>query len=296
MASWTPEDSKVLSILLDEVVGNQELAEIRQDYCTLKDSLELTFKQHNRYFTGSKSEGLDLPGSDEDYMKEVNDIIHIKVTQSLDDIGTSPYNIFLMSTDNVPPGFALLQHLHPDLDPVYRIINEVLVYQNNTGIQYLSSDLVMQHNILNNSDFPQYQAVKRQGPSMEVWTHFCDTSESGTDSVFSIHCAFWPQEASEWVQRPRHFGWPTLQDISSITDFGFHLVPIGHPYSESKLMEWRLSFSLAERTLVWSFNHIQIQCYAVMKIILKEFIKVQCNPQNQVLCSYFIKTFLFLEI
>ena len=30
-----------------------------------------------------------------------------------------------------------------------------------------------------------------------------------------------------------------------------------------------------------------------MKIILKEFIKEKCNPDNQVLCSYFIKTFLF---
>ena len=30
-----------------------------------------------------------------------------------------------------------------------------------------------------------------------------------------------------------------------------------------------------------------------MKIILKEFIKVRCSPSNYVLCSYFIKTFLF---
>ena len=36
-----------------------------------------------------------------------------------------------------------------------------------------------------------------------------------------------------------------------------------------------------------------MQCYAVMKIILKEFIKKKCSPKNQVLCSYFIKTFLF---
>ena len=113
------------------------------------------------------------------------------------------------------------------------------------------------------------------------------------DNVFSIHCPFWPNESSEWVQRPRHFAWPTSQDISTITDFGFHLVPVGHPHSDTKLMEWRISFSMAERTLVWSFNHVQIQCYAVMKIILKEFIKLRCNTQNQILCSYFIKTFLF---
>ena len=40
-------------------------------------------------------------------------------------------------------------------------------------------------------------------------------------------------------------------------------------------------------------HHVQIQCYAVMKIILKEFINPHCSPDNHVLCSYFIKTFLF---
>ena len=79
----------------------------------------------------------------------------------------------------------------------------------------------------------------------------------------------------------------------SIADFGFHLVAVGHPNSATKLLEWRISFSIAERTLVWSFSHVQMQCYALMKIILKQFIKVRCSPENQVLCSYFIKTFLF---
>ena len=60
-------------------------------------------------------------------------------------------------------------------------------------------------------------------------------------------------------------------------------------------MEWRISFSVAERTLVWSFNHVQMQCYAVMKLILKEFINPHCSPPCRVLCSYFIKTFLFWE-
>ena len=71
------------------------------------------------------------------------------------------------------------------------------------------------------------------------------------------------------------------------------LYPWGHPNSETKTLEWRISFSVAERTLVWSFNHVQMQCYAVMKIILKEFIKKRCSTKNQILCSYFIKTFLF---
>ena len=163
------------------------------------------------------------------------------------------------------------------------------------GRRYLSSDLFVQNfvSLTRNMNLPELQLVQRQGPSAEIWLLGMNTSESGTDHVSSIHCPFGPNESSEWVHRLRHFSWPTSQDISTITDFGCHLVAVGHPHSDSKPMEWRISFSMAERTLVWSFNHVQIQCYAVMKIILKEFIKVRCNLQNQVLCSYFIKTFLF---
>ena len=83
--------------------------------------------------------------------------------------------------------------------------------------------------------------------------------------------------------------------MKAIVDFGFRLVPVGHPDSKTNMMEWRISFSVAERTLVWSFNHIQMQLYAVMKLILKEYINPHCSPPCRMLCSYFVKTFLFWE-
>ena len=122
-----------------------------------------------------------------------------------------------------------------------------------------------------------------------------DRSQSGTDSVASTHCSFWPDVASEWKTRQREFAWPSPHDIKTIVEFGFHLVPVGHPQSDTNMMEWRMSFYVAERTLVLSFNHIQMQCYAVMKLILKEFINPHCSPPCLVLCSFFIKTFLFWE-
>ena len=288
MPSWTPDHSMILSLLLDTVVGTQKMVEIRKDYCRIDESLLSTSCGVNTYFTGSKSEGLDLPGSDFDYMFDMNHLLDIKVLQSLnDDPEVFPYSTFFVSTESVMPGFALLQLVNQTR------MNPFLPSQYMYGVQYLSSDSFMQINQLLFSSFTIEQTVKRQGPSVEFWSPFFGKSESGIDQVLSIHCAFWPCTASEWVQRPRHFGWPSSQDLSSIVDFGFHLVAIGHPLSDTKLIEWRISFSLAERTLVWSFNHVQIQCYAVMKIILKEFIKMKCNPQNQVLCSYFIKSFLF---
>ena len=161
------------------------------------------------------------------------------------------------------------------------------------GSLYLSSDLAVEYYLSNKSKTDRKMTRTRQGPSLETWHEYMDKSESGIDDVLSIYCDYWPTQASEWTQRPRHFGWPTSHDISTIINFGCHLVPVGHPHSDTKLMEWRISFSVAERILVWSFNHIQMQCYAVMKIVLKEFIKIRCSLQNQVLCSYFIKTFLF---
>ena len=282
MPGWTPDNSMILCLLLDAVVGTKEEIAMRQDWCRIWDCL-IPYK-YNTYFTGSKSEGLDLPGSDEDYMLDINQSLQIRVIQSLDDnTDFSLDSIFVMCTENTPPGFALLRHVHPSpLRPfLYRSSKNI------DGLWYLSSDLFGHNHDLCGTQINLFLGnnctIQRQGPSMEIWTPSDDRSESGTDFVTSIRCAFWPKEATEWVQRQRHFEWPTSQDISSIIDFGFHLVPVGHPHSDRKLMEWRLSFSVAERTLVWSFNHVQMLCYAIMKIILKEFIKVKSNPQHHVL-------------
>ena len=290
MARWTPDRSSVLSAMLDDVVGTQEVVTIRQDFCRIWDCLLSKRNRTNTFFTGSQAEGLELPGSDLDFMVDHNDLFRIKIIQSLEEISnTSLYNIFLMSTENVPPGFALLQHVNQALS------NQILLVasQNMNGILYLNSDLMIESYLSLLSQTGEPITRTRQGPAIESWTEYEDKSKSGTDNVLSIHCDFWPTMALEWTQRPRHFGWPSSHDISTIINFGCHLVPLGHPHSDTKLLEWRISFSVAERIIVWSFNHVQMQCYAVMKIILKEFIKVRCSPQNNVLCSYFIKTFLF---
>ena len=289
MASWTPERSSILSQLLDNVVGTQDMVQMRQDYCKIWDCLASKYHKCDSYFTGSKAEGLDLPDSDADFMSDRNDGMSIKVIQSLDDIPINAchYSIFLISTENVRPGFAFLKHVNQTLN------NPVLfsTCRNMNGLRYISSNAVTEMYLLSHKVLPVITI--RQGPSVETWTYYQNRSESGIDDVLSIHCAFWPTSASEWMIRPRRFDWPSQNDISTIINFGCHLVLVGHPHSETKSMEWRISFSVAERTLVWSFNHVQIQCYAVMKILLKEYIKVKCSHQNQVLCSYFIKTFLF---
>ena len=298
MSQLTPERSSFLSFLLDEVVGTEEIIKIRRDFCRISDRMLLIGSpaQCHCYYTGSRAEGLDLPGSDNDVMQDINDTMFCNVVQTLEDVTeTFPYGLYVMCTDKVPPAFSLLRRVKFGINPFL-----FMASQDIEGHTYLSSNLLMnifessqvQYSV--NSRYPTVNLkVSRQGPALEGWTQFKDQSESGNDLVYSIRCKFWPTGAQEWIDRPRYFGWPTTKDISSIVSFGCHLVPVGHPKSTRNMVEWRISFSIAERMLVWSFNHVQMQCYAVMKIILKEFIKLNCRPENFVLCSYFIKTFLF---
>ena len=143
MPNWTPDHSMILSLLLDVVVGTKEEIAIRQDYCRLLDSLKSTESQHNVYFTGSKSEGLALPGSDLDYMHDINYKHNMKVIQSLDECPTISNNnviFFLMCTENVPPGFALL-HYVPNVHqtPIKKCVYKAI--QNINHKLYLSSDV-----------------------------------------------------------------------------------------------------------------------------------------------------------
>ena len=293
MASWSPEreSSCFLSHLLDGVVGTQYNIDCRQDFCKILDAYSSASIGLNFHFTGSKSEGLNLPGSDEDYMIDMNDSMMMAAVQSLHDIREiRHHNVYLMCTENIRPGFALLRQVRQ------KNFVHILMSENIDNVPYLSSNLFM-----NLFDF--FKGIKlfsnvnctvgRTGPSTEHWSEYHDKDDSGIDMVYSIRCPFWPHGAQEWIERPREYGWPSSRDMTAIIEFGCHLVPIGHPHSEMKDTEWRISFSIAERTLVWSFNKVQIQCYAVMKIVLKEYINARCQPHNKALCSYFIKTFLF---
>ena len=114
MTSWTPARSIPLSQLLDDVVGTEEMVRIRQDYCRIRDRIESTALGINTYFTGSKAEGLDLPGSDYDNMGDINDLNNMQVIQTKQDTsGATQINLFVMLTENIRPCFAMLRSVRP---------------------------------------------------------------------------------------------------------------------------------------------------------------------------------------
>ena len=290
MVSLTIEQNEYLSYLLDEVTGTEEIVKIRKDLCKIQECIVACYDGKRKYFTGSKAEGLDLPGSDHDFMYDINDSYDTEVSESAPDlIQSTRKNKILIVTDKVSPAFALLKCV--SLEHQHLVSSAV----NRRDGVYLSSQSFMRFSPQLTHD-PTIETHKIQGPSIEMWNQYENTYESGRDNVFSILCKAWPTSAAEWKDRPRQYGWPLQHDKKNIEAFGCHLVAVGHPLSTTRSLEWRTSFSIAERTLVWSFNHTQLQCYAVMKLILKEFVKPNCAEEHKgVLCSYFIKTFLFWQ-
>ena len=283
MSRWTPEHSVLLSQLLDIVVGTPEMVKIRRDLCDIDEAMCAVTDKTNSYFTGSRAEGLELPGSDTDIMIDMNRQLIIVIQEGQAVPQSYREHLFMMVTDNVHPAFALLRRITPHVKCSRGCVMKPCL-QDMNGFQFLSSFLVV-HNYRK----CDHSNTKIQGPSREHPTH----DGTGEDRVTSLHCSFWPRDASEWINRTRTSGWPWTDVVNKIVNFGFHLVPVGYPHSPKRMMEWRISFSIAERLLVWSLNHVQLQMYAILKIILKEFIKPNCKPENYTLCSYFIKTFLF---
>ena len=95
------------------------------------------------------------------------------------------------------------------------------------------------------------------------------------DQAFCLRYNKWPSKARQWVDRPRFCGWPPESLINNIVQRGVLLVPIGSKSDSHKdnPFEWRISFSVPEKMLIYSWNHSQIICYALLKLLLKEVIK-----------------------
>ena len=131
----------------------------------------------------------------------------------------------------------------------------------------------------------------RHGPARSI-------SETDTaiacDFVDAHRCRKIPGCASEWFTRRRYYNWPTAEWIDKCKTLGCLFVYVGHPNSEEKHLQWRMSFSLQERFLVTQFNSVQLKCYILMKIIKKDIIHKAVGEKS--ITSYHCKTCLLYLI
>src|SRR6218665_3607112 len=118
-------------------------------------------------------------------------------------------------------------------------------------------------------------------------------SDAEADIVFCLFCPQWPADAHTWPFRPRNNKWPTSETISEVVRNGCHVVYSQNRACRDDILQWRLSFSVAEVILLQSWSKIQQIIYHLLKYFAKrELIKKDCSKEDEVLCSYHLKTLM----
>ena len=266
---------KLYKYMCDEVVGSEKVVNSRRQFFSVFDDVcnHCGDTKWHTISSGSKAEGLNLPGSDFDVMC-INKNIHVyepeDVLSNCHDLKTKP--ALVLDFDNAVAGFTLLR-----IYDVRQWSKELIdIYKNRL--------------VLSNSTWKRVMGVTGcviNGP--------CFSDQLGImDRAFSLKYTKWPSEAVQWIERSRLCGWPPESLINNIVQGGVLLVPIGSKSDSQKdnPFEWRISFSVPEKMLIYSWNHSQIICYALLKLLLKEVIKKNENV-DKLFCSYFLKTVIF---
>ncbi|XP_063416235.1 uncharacterized protein LOC134697879 [Mytilus trossulus] len=265
--------------LCQNIVGTEEHVKTVRMLNTIRDNL--SYDQETATITsGSRGEGIEMKGSDLDIMRTIR---YIEVCENTDIRFKHEKTYFIMETEDTKPGFTQLR----------------LVYTNHgTPVNIFEQC----EEIGDECYFSNFK-FKRKFTGC-VWSTVhgpCLNDESGQyDIAYYLRCKSWITQAKHWIRRPNN-SWPEDDVKQAIIKHGILFVPIGDKGSIKEDLEWRISFSVAEKFLIYTFTHTQLLCYALMKIILKdvinkkEFLSEENIRENSpdLLCSYFLKTIVF---
>ncbi|KAK3098123.1 hypothetical protein FSP39_016348 [Pinctada imbricata] len=276
--------SNKLYEIVNHQIGSKEIIQLRRTADTIDQKLENEhhrFCNHDLLNSGSRAEGFRFPTSDTDIM-----IVYYDVTVMMDDATIQPLaNVVVkMETDETRPGFCMLRFMpRNDFLDLYTDITEMCVHYKD-GF-YLS-------NTFWKGTFKGYiQDSYTHGPCETGILDFFET-----DIAHCLKCK-WPKSAYSCIPTLVRTRWPSFHHLSDIVKNGCHIVAIGDKTSGNEFLEWRISFSEAEKSLIHAMNHCQFLTYGLLKMFLKEAINTRMRPEvDGLLCSYFLKTTVMWEI
>ncbi|XP_063406947.1 uncharacterized protein LOC134690807 [Mytilus trossulus] len=226
--------------------------------------------------SGSLAEGIDLPGSDIDIMFVIKDVDVIRDVRNIKH--SVQRTTLIMENDNDHPGFTRLRLIA--VGEGENICIQPESFESKRQGLYLSVNSFV-NNI--NKIFSDLK-LSSHGPCLS------DNNQQ-VDMAICLRSKYLPYNAIPWASRYR-LQWPPNFVIDKIKKGGCLLVSIGPRTLPDCNILWRLSFSVAEKQLVHSFNYTQLLCYCLLKLTLKHIVNTNKNAEG-LLCSYFLKTALF---
>ncbi|XP_052078031.1 uncharacterized protein LOC127715970 [Mytilus californianus] len=219
--------------------------------------------------SGSFGEGLQMIGSDLDIMFVMKYVeVHDDITSIVFD--STKTHVSLLTEDS-KLGYVMLRLISSRHAFVRKICEQF------RGDNYLS-------NTLFKNRFLDETMPVVHGPCVS-------DIEGAFDNAHCLHSKYWVTSASQWTMRSTN-SWPTQNTKQMIINHGVLFVPIGFKGSPHEELEWRMSFSVGEKLLLYTFSHTQLLCYALMKILLKDLINTDSRCKD-LLCSYYLKTIMF---
>ncbi|XP_071146438.1 uncharacterized protein [Mytilus edulis] len=249
---------------------SEEVVKIRRQFYASVDHFAER-KEITLISSGSRAEGLDMR-SDIDLMCLLN---FVNVSEERTEDSFLIPNNFVMEIDDCKPCFTQLKGNSCHYNWLTRWFSTPLgqgLSLESGRVRYLFLSIIR-----------LFKPMNLHGPCASNGDGLCDVT-------ISLRCPVWIKQAQPWIKRVRY--WPPKRVVSCICSYGILFVPIGSKESPNEHLEWRISFSVAEKHLIFSFTHTQLLCYALLKLMLKQVIEEE-EKFKGLLCSYFIKTIIF---
>ncbi|VDI80874.1 Hypothetical predicted protein [Mytilus galloprovincialis] len=268
MSDTERELSRKIYQYLCNIVGTEEVVKARRNIFRVMDRV-IHIPNLTQISSGSKAEGLHLKGSDYDVMIVSKRIL---VYENKNVSSFTPLSMdLIMDNSDTKPGFTKLK---------FECISNGYLWPTNAWVEVVEGEAYFSSKLFREHKCPNDMII--HGP--------CRSSlDDSFDSARCFWCQTWIKPAHKWILRSRPY-WPNCQLVKAIVKHGVLFVPIGCKGSSNEDLEWRISFSMAEKQLIFSFSHTQLLCYALLKIILKDIIKMK---HSDLVCSYFLKTIMF---
>ena len=234
------------------------------------------------HYTGSMYEGMPREVcSDVDVMITEN-TWPVVVCEPPSDTPTHGHLIANMNMDQ--PAYVTLQ-VSPDTDYHSDITNAVLDVTGCTGVICLGSS-----RFVNNYNQGDEDIQYTHGPAGRAIVNQRKPEYGMVDRVPCLISPSWPPCTSEFLTHPRPHGWPSQRLIDKIQKACCHVVGVGHPHSVNKHIEWRWSFSGAEKELIHDMSDTMAGVMYLLKAVKKKHWTKEDPDKPTTFCSYYIKT------
>ncbi|KAK3588693.1 hypothetical protein CHS0354_028903 [Potamilus streckersoni] len=264
--------SRQLSQCLRHICPIEESMRRRRELWAFYEALRsITDKYSSRcsaFLFGSQTEGSTTPGlqSDTDVALIYNKFIVRKETLEWD----HRHIHCRLLTEGVPPGYVQLQCSERD---------HILVMAMTSTKRDVS--LISQWQV------EQMFCLQRNAEfALQLQLLLC-SQDSIVDMCFAMQTKFREIELPHCLSRPRT-NKKLLEVLESQEALDDH---VNLKYESSPLsFEWKLYFCATERRLVAAFNRVQMECYILLKVLVKSFVQPH---MGNVLSSYHLKTLMF---